>query len=146
MAKIEVRIKRLEGAKSELQAREAKRTEHRFTPLSSGLLVGAGVSLLATIVFGAQAVGHDRQARDFVVRYESGIGQRQAIVDWSKSEAMLANVFGAVTIIAPGGSDPRLHLEFPKARRSRKAPPPPKSAMRVCPSLGGGTVSLEVVF
>jgi tetratricopeptide (TPR) repeat protein len=146
VAKIKGAIKRLEGAKSELRAREAKRTEHRFTPLSSGLLVGAGVSLLATIVLGAQAIGHDRQARDFVVRDESGLGQRQAIVDRSKSEATLANVFGAVTIISAGvGLTLYFTSEFPK-RDDPEAPPPPKSALRVCPLMGGGTVSMEVVF
>ena len=86
IAKIKGIIKRLEGAKSELKAREAKQTEHRFTPLSSGLLVGSGVSLIATIVMGVQAISHDRQARNYVVHDESGISQRQSIVDRSKSK------------------------------------------------------------
>jgi tetratricopeptide (TPR) repeat protein len=146
VAKIRGAIRRLEGAKSELKAREAKRTEHRFTPISSGLLVGAGVSLLATVVIGVQALSHDKQARDFVVRDEAGISQRQAIIDRSKSEATLANVFGALTVVTAGvGLTLYFTSEFPK-KDDLEAPPAPKSALRVCPTKGGGTVSLEVAF
>lgn len=158
VAKIKGIIRRLEGAKSELKAREAKRMEHRFTALSGGLLVGAGVSLLATIVIGAQAIGHDRQARDFVVRDESGLGQRQVIVDRAKSEATLANVFGVIAVVSAGvGLGLYFTSEYPrKDDPNEGTPPPPASALRFTPLVGlgrdggnvfhGGTVQLEVAF
>jgi tetratricopeptide (TPR) repeat protein len=146
VAKIKGIVKRLEGAKSELRTREAKQTEHRFTPLSSGLLVGAGVSLLATVWLGADAIVQDHKAQAFVVQDESGLSKRQAIVDRSKSEASFANVFGALAVVTAGiGITLYLTSEFPK-KDDLEAPPAPKSAVRVCPIAHGGTVSLEVAF
>lgn len=147
VAKINGIIKRLEGAKTELRAREAKRMEHRFTPLSAGLLVGAGVGALATAVFGIAALRHDQEARDFIVRDSAGLDERQQLIDRSQSEATMANVFGAVTVVSAGAGLTLYFLsEFPKADNPNEVPPQPTTALRLMPSRGGGLMQLEVAF
>jgi tetratricopeptide (TPR) repeat protein len=150
IAKIKGFIKRLEGSKSELKAREAKRMEHRFTPLSAGLLVGAGVGALATAVFGIAALRHDQEARDFTVRDPSGLDDRQQLIDRSKSEATMANIFGAVTLISAGaGITLYLMSEFPKTDDPNELPPQPQptAALRFSPlPRGGGVMHLEIAF
>jgi tetratricopeptide (TPR) repeat protein len=146
VAKIKGAIKRLEGAKSELKAREAKKLEHRFTPLSAGLLVGAGVAALATGVFGVAALRHDAQARGYVVRDPSGLDERTALVDRSTSEANMANVFGALTVLAAAGGVTLYFLsEFPKKDDPNDVPRS-RAALKVMPGLRGGAVGLEVAF
>jgi tetratricopeptide (TPR) repeat protein len=148
IAKIQNFIKRLEGAKTELKAREAKRMEHRFTPLSAGLLVGAGVGALATAVFGIAALRHDQEARDFTVRDSAGLDERQQLIDRAKSEATMANVFGAVTVISAGaGITLYLMSEFPKTDNPNEVPAQPTAALRFKPlPRGGGVMQLEVAF
>lgn len=146
LAKINGIIKRLEGAKTELRAREARRTEHRFTPLSAGLLVGAGVAALATGVFGIAAMKHDSQARDYVVRDPGGLDDRQAIVDRSVSEANMANLFGALTVLAAaGGVTLYFFSEFPKKDDPTDVPRA-KAALKVMPLPRGGSFGVEVAF
>jgi tetratricopeptide (TPR) repeat protein len=148
--KIESVIKRLEGAKAELKAREAKRTEHRFTPLSTSLAVGAGVSLVATVIFGAMALSHDKSARDFTVGSSGTIEDRNALIDRSKREAVLADVFGVVGLAA-GGAALALYFtsEFPRGDNPSDAKPPPpvtaRVSMRPLP-MGGATMQWELVF
>ncbi len=148
VTKIKGIIKRLEGAKTELKAREAKRMEHRFTPLSAGLLVGAGVGALATAVFGIAALRHDQQARDFLVRDPAGLDERQQLIERSQSEATMANIFGAFTVVSAGAGLTLYFLsEFPKADNPNEMPPPqPSTALRLMPSRGGGLMQLEVAF
>ncbi|MBI2392221.1 MAG: tetratricopeptide repeat protein [Deltaproteobacteria bacterium] len=146
VAKIKGIMKRLEGAKTELKAREAKKTEHRFTPLSAGLLVGAGVAALATGVFGIAALRHDSEAREFVVRDEKGVADRQVLVDRAGSEATMANVFGALTVLsAATGVTLYLLSEYPKEDDPTEVPRA-KAALRMVPLPRGGAVGLEVVF
>ncbi len=148
--KIEGVIKRLEGAKAELKAREAKRTEHRFTPLSTSLAVGAGISLVATVIFGAMALSDDKKARDFVVGSGGTVEDRNGLIDRSKREAILADVFGVVAIAA-GGAAVALYFtsEFPKSDDpSDTKPPPPVSARLTMKPLmlGGATMNWELAF
>ena len=148
--KIEGVIKRLEGAKAELKAREAKRTEHRFTPLSTSLAVGAGISVVATIIFGAMAVKDDKGARDFTVGSGGSIADRNALIDRSKREAVLADVFGIVGIAA-GGAAIALYFtsEFPRGDRPEDSKPPPPVSARLSMkpiATGGATMSWELVF
>lgn len=146
VAKIKGIIKRLEGAKTDLKAREAKKTEHRFTPLSAGLLVGAGVAALATGVFGVAALRHDEEARQFVVRDEKGVEDRQALVDRAGSEATMANVFGALTVLsAATGVTLYLLSEFPKQDDPTEVPRA-KAALRMVPLPRGGALGFEVTF
>lgn len=143
VSKIRNVIKRLEGAKTELKAREAKKMEHRFTPLSAGLLVGAGVGALAAGVFGIAALRHDREAREYVVRDPSGLDERQQLVDRSKSEATFANVFGALSILSAGaGIALYFTSEFARQDDPNELPPAPKAAVR----LGPGSILMEVAF
>jgi tetratricopeptide (TPR) repeat protein len=143
--KIKGIIKRLEGAKTELKAREAKRMEHRFTPLSASLLVGAGVSALVTGVFGVAALRHDREARELVIVDGRGFEERQQIIRASKSEANIANVFGVVAVLAAGaGLTLYLTSEFPRQDDPNEAPPPPKSSAKL--RVGPGSVLMEVTF
>ncbi len=146
VAKIKNIIKRLEGAKTELKTREAKKTEHRFTPLSAGLFVGAGVAALGTIILGVAALGHDREARDFMVKDQQGLDERAQLVDRSKSEANLANLFGAVTLVCVGaGLTLYLTSEFQK--NDDPTAVPVTAALRVSPlPRGGGAMHLEVTF
>lgn len=148
--KIETVLKRLEGAKAELKAREAKRTEHRFTPLSTSLAVGAGISLVATVIFGAMALSHDKGARDFTVGSGGSVEDRNALIDRSKREAVLADVFGVVGIAA-GGAALALYFtsEFPQSESPGDAKPPPPVSARLSMkplATGGATVSWELVF
>ncbi len=146
VAKINGTIKRLEGAKTELRAREAKKMEHRFTPVSAGLLVGAGVAALATGVFGIAALKHDAEARGYVVRDGNGLDQRQAIVDRAGSEATMANVFGAITVLAAAGGVTLYFLsEFPKKDDPTEVPRA-KAALKVTPLPRGGSLGLEFAF
>lgn len=141
--KIRAAMKRLDGSKAELRAREAKKMEHRFTPLSASLLVGAGVSALVTGVFGVAALRHDREARDLVVVEGRGMEERQQIIKTSKSEANVANVFGVVTAIsAIAGITLYLTSEFPRTDDPNEAPPPPRAAVRI----GPGSLWMEVAF
>jgi tetratricopeptide (TPR) repeat protein len=143
VTKIRGIIKRLEGAKTELKAREAKRMEHRFTPLSASLLVGAGVSALVTGVFGVAALRHDREAREKVIVDGRGFEEREQIVRASRSEATVANVFGALTFISAGaGLALYFTSEFPRQDDPNELPPAPKTAVRV----GPGSIQLEVEF
>ena len=143
VAKIKAAMKRLEGSKTELRAREAKRMEHRFTPVSASLLVGAGVSLLVTGVFGVAALRHDREARDLVIVEGRGFEERQQIIKTSKSEANVANVFGAVTAVsAIVGITLYFTSEFPRQDDPNEAAPPPRAALRV----GPGSVWMELAF
>lgn len=146
VAKIKGIIKRLEGAKAELKAREAKKTEHRFTPLSAGLLVGAGVAALATGVFGVAALRHDKDARDYVVRDGKGLDERQALVDRAGSEATMANVFGGITVLAAAAGITLYFVsEFPKVDDPNEVPRA-KAALKVVPLPQGGSLGLEVAF
>jgi tetratricopeptide (TPR) repeat protein len=146
VAKIKGIIKRLEGAKAELRAREAKKTEHRFTPLSAGLLVGAGVALFATAWVGVSALKHDNQARDYVVRDPKGLDERKAIVDRASSEATMANVFGGIAVLAAAASLTLYFVsEVPKVDDAGEVPRA-KAALRVTPLPRGGSLGVEVVF
>ncbi len=140
VAKIRSAIKRLEGAKTELKAREAKRMEHRFTPLSASLLVGAGVSALVTGVFGVAALRHDREAREYVIVDGRGFEERQQIVRAAKSEATVANVFGVLTFLSAGvGLTLYFTSEFPRQDDPRETP---RTSLRV----GPGSFLLETKF
>jgi tetratricopeptide (TPR) repeat protein len=148
--KIESVIKRLEGAKAELKAREAKQTEHRFTPLSTTLAVGAGVCLVATVVFGVLAMTHDKNARDFTVGSGGTVEDRNALIDRSKREAVLADVFGVVGIAA-GGAALALYFtsEFPRSGNPSDAKPPPPVTARLSMkplATGGATMQWELAF
>lgn len=140
VTKIRSAIKRLEGAKTELKAREAKKMEHRFTPLSASLLVGAGVSALVTTVFGVAALRHDREARDYVIVDGRGFEERQQIVRAAKSEATVANVFGVLTFLSAGvGLTLYFTSEFP---RQDDPTDTPRTSLRV----GPGSFLLETKF
>lgn len=148
--KIESVIKRLEGAKAELKAREAKRMEHRFTPLSTSLAVGAGISIVATIVFGALAMKDDKNARDFTVGSGGSVADRNALIDRSKREAVLADVFGVVGIAA-GGAAIALYFtsEFPRESRPEDSKPPPPVSGRLSMkpiAAGGAMMNVELAF
>lgn len=143
VTKIKGIIKRLEGAKTELKAREAKRMEHRFTPLSASLLVGAGVSALVTGVFGLAALRHDREAREYVIVDGRGFEQRQQIITSSKAEANVANVFGVLTLLSAGAGITLYFMsEFPKQDDPNEVPPMPKTSLR----LGPGSLLMEMTF
>lgn len=144
VAKIRSAIKRLDGAKTDLRAREAKRMEHRFTPLSAGLLVGAGVSALVTGVFGVAALRDDRTAREYVIVDGRGFEERQQIIKTSKSEANVANAFGILTVLAAGaGLTLYLTSEFPRRDDPSESAPAPRAAkLRV----GPGSFLMEVSF
>jgi len=148
VAKIKGFIKRLEGAKSELKAREAKRTEHRFTPLSAGLLVGAGIGVGLTVLLGVSALGNDQKARDYVIRDPAGFSERQQLIDRANSDATMANILGAVSIVSAGaGLTLYLLSDFPKVDDPNEAPPAPKTSLRIAPiARGGGVMQLEVAF
>ncbi len=149
--KIESGIRRLEGAKAELKAREAKQTEHRFTPLSTGLAIGGSVSFIAALIFGGMALDADKKARAFVVGSGGGIDDRQALIDKSKRNATLADVFGFVGLAAGGAAITLYFLsDFPKADDpSDTHPPPPKttSMLTLRPlGTGGAGVNWEMAF
>lgn len=145
VSKIKGTIRRLQGAKDELRAREAKRTEHRFTPLSVSLLVGAGVAVIACGVFGGLALHDDKSAQDYVVTSPSGLLDRQSIVDSSKRNAIFADVFGGLALAAGGAA---LTLYFTSEFSAKDDPRVTALAPRVTLSgmLGGGNVRLELSF
>jgi tetratricopeptide (TPR) repeat protein len=145
--KIEAIVRRLKGAKAELLAREAKRTEHRFTPLTTGLLIGAGVSLVATTIFGVLSLRHDAAARDFVAGTDGPVGDRDALIDKSRREAVLADVFGALTLAATGAAITLYFTsEYPKHDDPSKTAPPPRSNLRLAPIAAGAAVRWELAF
>lgn len=147
VAKIKSIVKRLEGAKTELKAREAKRMEHRFTPVSGGLLVGSGVALIGTALLGWAALRHDQQARDVVVTEGRGLDERQSLIDRAKSEATLANVFGALTVLTAGTALTLYFTsEYPRKDDPNELLPAPKAAIKIAPMARGGGVQFEVVF
>ncbi len=147
VAKIKSIIRRLEGAKAELKAREAKKTEHRFTTVSGGLLVGSGVALIGTALLGWAALRHDQQARDYVVSDGRGLDERQSLVDRAKSEATLANVFGALTLLTAGTALTLYFTsEYPKKDDPNELLPAPRAALKIAPMTKGGGVQLEVQF
>ena len=140
--KIEGAIKRLEGAKEELKAREAKQTEHRFTPLSTALMVTGGVALVSTVIVGVMAVSADKGARDFQVGSAGTLADRQAMIDRSKREATIADVLGAITVLSAGAA---LTLYFTSSyQREDNARDAPKVGFTPLPH--GGAVRFEVAF
>ncbi|GAC1364131.1 MAG: hypothetical protein NVSMB47_15750 [Polyangiales bacterium] len=147
--KIEGVVRRLEGAKEELKAREAKKMEHRFTPLSTGLAIGGGVALVAAAVFGGFALRDDKRARDFVVGSGGPSGDRDALIDKSRKEAVYADVLGAIGVAAAGAAVTLYFTsEFPR-EDDAVAPKPasgPAARVSVGPVARGGTMQLEVVF
>jgi tetratricopeptide (TPR) repeat protein len=145
VAKVQAIIKRLDGAKTELKAREAKKTEHRFTPLSGGLLVGSGVALLSTALLGWAALRHDAEARDLVISEGRGLAERAALVERAKSEATLANVFGVITLLSAGTALTLYFTsEFPKKDDPNEIPM--RAAIKVAPVAKGGSFQFEVTF
>jgi len=143
--KIQGIIRRLEGAKTELKAREAKKTEHRFTPLSAGLLVTSGISLIGTVVFGIAALKDDRKARDYQVSETQTLAGRQDLVNSSKRDALLTDIFAGVTVLAGAGA---IALYFTSEFRKEDNPneTPPRASLRVMPTAGGGALRFEVAF
>lgn len=150
-------IKRLEGAKAEIKAREAKKLEHRLTPLSGGLLVGAGVFLVGTAVFGGLALAHDKEARDFLVDGPGGLQARQKLVDRSKGEAMIANVLAGLGVASLGaGLTLYFTSEFQKADDPNDVQRPKAAGVRAhlsfvpLPSttgaVGGGSMHFSMSF
>ncbi|MBL8720530.1 MAG: tetratricopeptide repeat protein [Myxococcales bacterium] len=149
-------VKRLEGAKAEIKAREAKKVEHRLTPLSGGLLVGAGVFLVGTGVFGGLALAHDREARDYLVDGPGGLKARQKLVDRSKGEALIANVLAALGVASLGAgltlyftsefqkADDPNDVQKPKAARSPSLVTDLRVSVLPLPS--GGAMSVQVNF
>lgn len=141
-------IQRLKGARQDLQAREAKKMEHRFTPLTTSLVIGGSVSLGATILCSYLAIRDDRSARDFHVGSDGGLGARQTLINRSRIEAVLADVFGGLTLVA-GGAALAIYFgtEYPKEDDLRAAPPRRAAWIGVTPMPGGGgAVQLGMVF
>jgi tetratricopeptide (TPR) repeat protein len=142
-------IKRLEGAKAELAAKEAKKTEHRFTSVSTGLAVGSAVAVGFTLFFGVNALNHDKKARDFMVGSDGTAADRDALIDKSKREAIFADVFG-VAAIGAGVASAILYFtsEFPKTDNPEDSkPPPPVTSFMVTPiAMGGAAMRFEVAF
>jgi tetratricopeptide (TPR) repeat protein len=144
--KIEGAIRRLEGAKSDLKAREAKKLEHRFTPLSAGLLVTSGIALGASVVFGIAALGDDKKAKQYLVTESNGLGGRQDLVSSSKRDAWLTDVFGGLALVA-GGTALALYFTSSVPRQDNPSDTPvARASLRVLPNAGGGSLRLEVAF
>ncbi|GAC1351062.1 MAG: hypothetical protein NVS3B20_02330 [Polyangiales bacterium] len=146
-SKVEGIVRRLDGAKSELKVREAKRTEHRLTPLSTSLLVTSGLSLLATAYFGVSAIRGDHKARNYVVSDRDSVGGREILVSASKRDAAVADVAAAVALLS-GGAAVALYFtaEFPKRDNPSELPPSVHANVIVEPLIGGGRLRLEVAF
>jgi len=145
--KIEGTIRRLEGAKKELEAREAKQTEHRFTPLTTGLLVGGGVSIAVAVVFGVLAVNKDHEARDFVVGSGGTATDRDALSRTAKGDALFADVFGALGVVAVGSALTLFFTSEYPAEDDPRAAPKPVARLGFSPiARCGGTMTFEVTF
>lgn len=149
-AKIESAIKRLEGAKTELRAREAKVAEHRFTTPAAVLLVGAGVGLLATGYVGYLASHDDKLASQFVVGSGGSLSDRQAIIDTSKRDAIIADVLGAASVAAAGIAFTLYFTsEYPKGGEGAPGLPgcgPTSSRLTISPIAQGAFVHWEMSF
>lgn len=140
-------IQRLKGARTDLKDREAKRMEHRFTPLTTTLAISCAVSLAATGVFSYLALHDDRAARDYTVGSGGSLPGRDALVRRASIEGIFADVFGAVTV-ATGVAAFTLYFtsEFPQKDDVRELPPRKVGWVGVTPLPGGGTVQLGMVF
>jgi tetratricopeptide (TPR) repeat protein len=140
-------IKRLEGAKQELAAREAKKTEHRFTPVTTGLLVGGGVAVIASAVFGVMALNKDKDARNFVVGSGGSPNDRDALIHTAHVDAAVADVFGVIAIGCVGAAlTLYFTTDFPKEDDATTTPKP-TAALRFSPlAHSGGTMTFEVTF
>ena len=140
-------IKRLEGAKEELAAREAKKTEHRFTPLDIGLVVGGGVSLVVASIFGIAALNKDKDARNFVVGSSGTPSQRDDLINTAHGDALFADVFGVVGLACIGAAFTLYFTsDFPKEDDPTK-PPAPSARFGFSPvARSGGTMTFEVTF
>jgi tetratricopeptide (TPR) repeat protein len=140
-------IQRLRGARTDLKDREAKRMEHRFTPLSASLAIGSVASLAATGVFSYLALHNDRAARDYMVGSHGSLGGRAALVTRASNDGWLANAFG-VAALATGAAALTLYFtsEFPQKDDLRELPPRKVGWLGVTPLPGGGTVQLGMVF
>ena len=147
-------IKRLQGAKDELKAREAKRMEHRFTPISVGLISVGAAMLVTGFVFGGLALKDDKSAQGFLAGSGGTIGDRDALIAKSKREAVFADVFvigGAAA--AAAGVTLYFLSEYPKSLDEPgdgKLPAPKGGAsLKIAPLVsagGGATMRFEVVF
>lgn len=145
--KIEGAIKRLEGAKKELAAREAKKTEHRFTPLTTGLLVGGGISLGLATLFGVMALNKDRDAKNFVVGKDGSATDRDSAIHTAKGDAVFADVFGAIGLVAVGAAVTLYFTtDYPKEDDPNAVPKPTTSLSFSPIARGGGTMTFEVAF
>ena len=144
--KIEGVIKRLEGAKQELAAREANQTEHRFTPLDLGLVIGGGVSLAVATVFGVMALGKDRDARNFVVGSGGSPNDRDVLMHDAHVDAAVADVFGVIGIACVGAALTLYFTQdYPKSDDPKTMPK--STALRFSPvAHSGGTMTFEVTF
>jgi tetratricopeptide (TPR) repeat protein len=140
-------IQRLKGARTDLKDREAKRMEHRFTPLTTTLAVGSVVSLAATGVFSYLALHNDRAARDYTVGTGGSLSGRAALVTRASNDGWLANAFGFVAL-ATGAAAFTLYFtsEYPKEDDVRELPPRKVGWVGVTPLPGGGAVQLGMVF
>jgi tetratricopeptide (TPR) repeat protein len=141
-------IQRLKGARSDLTAREAKKMEHRFTPLTTSLVIGGTAALGATIVCSWLAIRDDHAARDYQVGSDGGLGRRQTMINRSRIEAVLADVFGGLTLVA-GGAAIAVYFgtEYPKEDDPRAVTPRRAAWIGVTPIPGGGgAVQLGMVF
>jgi tetratricopeptide (TPR) repeat protein len=145
--KIEGVIKRLEGAKQELEAREAKKTEHRFTPVTTGLLIGGGASVVLAGVFGVLALGKDRDARNFVVGSGGSPNDRDVLIHSAHVDAAVADVFGVIAIGCVGAAlTLYFTTDYPKEDDPSSAPKP-AMGLRFSPmARSGGTMTFEVTF
>lgn len=145
--KIESAIKRLEGAKAELKAKEAKRMEHRWTPLSTGLAIGGGVSIALAGVFGILALNKDKEARNFVVGSGGSSGDRDALIRTSHGDAVFCDVFGAIGLVAIGSAITLYFTsEFPKSDDATVVPKPSARIGFSPIARSGGTMTFEVTF
>ncbi len=149
-AKIESAIKRLEGAKTELRAREAQVAEHRFTTPATVLLVGAGVGLIATGYVGYLASHDDKLASQFVVGSGGALSDRQSIIDTSKRDAIIADVLGVASVAAAGLAFTLYFTsEFPKGGEGAPGLPGCGSAssrLTISPIAQGAFVHWEMSF
>ena len=144
--RIKVIIKRLEGAKAEVKAREAKLVEHRFTPLSLGLLIGSGVCAVGLTVSGLLAIKHDRDARAYSVDGVDGLVARQKQIKSSKNEAIAADIFAGVGLAALGaGLTLYFTSEFQKADDPNHLPAP-KTSVSLLPLCSGAALRVQVPF
>jgi tetratricopeptide (TPR) repeat protein len=149
--KIKGAIRRLEGAKSELRAREAKRTEHRFTPLSGSLVIVSGLAAVGAGVFGVMALGQDSRARNFVIgsappsEADDSYAARARLVADARNNATLSTTFGVVALASAAlGITLYFTSEYP--RRDDPNEIVRQAALRVTPLPSGGSFSFEVGF